>query len=125
MFTKHQGMAFLNTKTRENDDMRWISVIGYLWLQPRIRMDKEGREFLSFMLTSDPTDTETENVKFHIRVDDPKLISFATHLKSRMKVMVYGEYEDKVSFILGTLLYTQKIKAHVIRLVQFKKPVIK
>lgn len=104
--------------------MRWIQVVGYIWLQPRKKRDKEGREFVTFTLTSDPTDTETENVKFHIRVDDPKLISFATHLKSRMKVMVYGEYEDKVSFILGTLLYTQKIKASEIRLVQFKKPVI-
>jgi len=104
--------------------MRLISVAGYLWFNPRMKKDKEGKDYLSFILTSDPTDTETENVKFFVRVEDPKLIVFATHLRSKMKVIVCGEYQDEVSFILGTLQYAQRVKAYDIRLVEYKKPVI-
>ena len=104
--------------------MRLISVAGYLWLNPRLKKDKDGKDYVSFILTSDPTDTETENVKFFVRVEDPDLIVFATHLKSKMKVVVCGEYQDDVSFILGSLLYAQRIKAYDIRLVEYKKPVI-
>jgi len=74
-----------------------------------MKKDKEGKDYLSFILTSDPTDTETENVKFFVRVEDPKLIVFATHLRSKMKVIVCGEYQDEVSFILGTLLTSSTI----------------
>lgn len=89
-----------------------------------MKKDKEGKDYVSFTLTSDPADNETENVKFHIRVEDPKLFALATHLKSKMKVCVCGEYEDKISFVLGSLMYTQKIKAHYIGLVEYKKPII-
>ena len=100
------------------DDVSLISVVGFLRYEPR--QSKNG-QYTYFSLTSDPECVEAQSVFFNVQVHDEILRQYTEQLHKDMKVYVLGEYSEAYTFLCGTLLRSQKVKAHLIEIVQTKK----
>ena len=101
------------------EDVSLISVVGVLRYEPR--QSKNG-QYTYFSLTSDPDCIEEQSAFFNVQVHDGQLRQFTnSYLHKDMKVYVHGEYSEAYTFICGSLLRSQKIKAHIIEIVRVKK----
>lgn len=101
--------------------MRLISVVGYLKQSPRLRKDKDGRKYAYMFVTSDINDVDTASVTYHVKTYDKEIIfGIIPYLRRGMKIIATGQYKDEITFVMGAVIYSMRVLAESIELIQTK-----